>query len=247
MNDSFDPSAQAPQPNLPPAGFYPDNNGAQRYWDGSAWTQHIQTPAPAPAPAAAAGRHQTTGAEPRPWFKKKRIVIPLGAVALLVIGGIAGGGTEPTAESDVTTAVAADAESSDESAKKSVEPAEAEKPKEEAKPKAKPKPKAEVVKVGAAEMLSDYDGNELAADKKYEGKRIQVTGTVDKIDTEFFDNDQYVLRISDGSEFSFLTVNCNDMSSDELSTLTVGNEVTAIGKFDDGGDLGVELKKCTLA
>lgn len=33
----------------PPAGFYPDGSGAQRYWNGTAWTEHVQAPA---APAA---------------------------------------------------------------------------------------------------------------------------------------------------------------------------------------------------
>ncbi|MEM7273791.1 MAG: DUF4870 domain-containing protein [Actinomycetota bacterium] len=42
-----------------PAGWYPVDGGGQRYWDGSAWTEHIApapgaTP-PAPAPAAQPG------------------------------------------------------------------------------------------------------------------------------------------------------------------------------------------------
>lgn len=33
-----------------PAGWYPDGIGATRYWDGNAWTEHVQQPAqPAPA------------------------------------------------------------------------------------------------------------------------------------------------------------------------------------------------------
>ncbi len=31
---------------LPPPGWYPDGNGVTRYWDGSAWTEHTQSPAP---------------------------------------------------------------------------------------------------------------------------------------------------------------------------------------------------------
>jgi len=64
-----------------PAGWYPDPDpsqsdpGAQRYWDGQQWTEHVQAPAPqipqAPAypayPDAAAAQaplYQTTGAYP---------------------------------------------------------------------------------------------------------------------------------------------------------------------------------------
>lgn len=224
---------QPPDPQNAAPGYYPDGNGTQRYWDGNAWTEHTQAFGATPVPRGAAGSQ-----EDRPWFKKKRFIIPLAVVALMMIGGIAGGDTEDG--TDDIAVVAADDSSSDEP--KADKTTEAPKP----KPKAEPKPKANVVKVTADQMLKDYEENELAADKKYEGKRIQVNGTIDKIDTEVF-GDDYVLRISNGDEYSFLTVNCNDMSKGELSTLTVGNKVTAVGGFDDGGDLGVELKKCKLA
>jgi TM2 domain-containing membrane protein YozV len=35
-----------------PAGWYPQPDGTQRYWDGEAWTEH-RAPLPAPAPHAA--------------------------------------------------------------------------------------------------------------------------------------------------------------------------------------------------
>ena len=38
------------QPPLPAACWYPDGRGAIRYWDGQAWTQHVQPTAPAEAP-----------------------------------------------------------------------------------------------------------------------------------------------------------------------------------------------------
>lgn len=39
-----------PPPNQPPAGWYsdPDAPGGQRYWDGSAWTEHVVSPTPPP-------------------------------------------------------------------------------------------------------------------------------------------------------------------------------------------------------
>lgn len=220
---------QTPEPQKAAPGYYPDGSGAQRYWDGNAWTDQAQAFS---AAAAHRGAAEAGFKEDRPWFKKKRFIIPLGLVAVMIIGGIAGG--DPKGSTDDTAVSAADNSSSEE-------------PKADKTTEApKPKPKANVVKVSAEQMLKDYEDNELAADKKYEGKRIQVSGTIDKIDSELFGND-YILRISNGDEYSFLTVNCNDMSKGELSTLTVGNDVTAIGGFDDGGDLGVELKKCKLA
>lgn len=179
--------------------------------------------------------------EERPWYKKKRYIIP---GALLVIGGISGAFSEEEQAPAETTVASSD--SSDAAAAEEVE-AEAAPAKTEKAEKPKAKPKAKAVKVNAGDMIKAFEDNELAADDKYKGKTIQVSGTVDKIDTEVFDSSKYVLRISDGSEFAFLTVNCNDMSKKELSTLNTGDDVTAVGKFKDGGDLGVELKKCKLA
>lgn len=34
-----------PQAATPP-GWYPDQHGAQRYWDGAQWTQHVAPPTP---------------------------------------------------------------------------------------------------------------------------------------------------------------------------------------------------------
>lgn len=49
------------------------------------------------------------------------------------------------------------------------------------------------------------------------------------------------------NEYDFLTVNCHDMSNDELATLKVGRTATVVGTFEDGGDLGVEVRDCKLA
>ena len=32
------------------------------------------------------------------------------------------------------------------------------------------------------------------------------------------------------------TVNCNDMTNDELAKIDKGQKVTVVGEFDDGGD-----------
>lgn len=59
------------------AGWYSQADGSQRYWDGHDWTEHT---------TAAVQSEPVTGAaaEPRPWWKKKRFIIP-GAVAAAFI------------------------------------------------------------------------------------------------------------------------------------------------------------------
>ncbi|WP_443070475.1 DUF2510 domain-containing protein, partial [Streptomyces sp. Z38] len=41
----------------PPSGWYPDPHAPhlERWWDGTAWTEHRRTPASGSAPAAGAG------------------------------------------------------------------------------------------------------------------------------------------------------------------------------------------------
>jgi hypothetical protein len=51
-------------PSAAPAGWFPDGSGQLRYWDGSAWTQHVAPmvqPAVAPAPGPSAERQAEPG------------------------------------------------------------------------------------------------------------------------------------------------------------------------------------------
>lgn len=79
-----------------PAGWHPQPDGRQRYWDGQQWTEHF---APG-TPEAAAPVHTATKA--KAWYAKKRILIPAGIVALFIVGSALNGGG-----GDDTTTVAA--------------------------------------------------------------------------------------------------------------------------------------------
>lgn len=191
----------------------------------------------------------------RPWFKKKRFVIPGAVVALMVVIQMGGGGSEDpavAASGDTNSAAVVDAESvegSDDTGKKTKASPEkqAEPASEPVEEEPKPQPVVKAVAVDAADILKEFEGNEAAADLKYEGKTLKVTGNVYKVDTEVWDEEQYVVQLDTGSDWDFLTVNCNDMAADEVATLTPNSTATVVGQFDDGGDLGVELKDCTLA
>lgn len=90
-----------------PAGWYPQNDGQQRYWDGQQWTEHFapgSTDAPVP-----------TAIEPkakRAWYVKKRVLIPAGIVAVAIFASALGGGgdaTEPVSASSPTTSASSEA------------------------------------------------------------------------------------------------------------------------------------------
>lgn len=175
----------------------------------------------------------------RPWFKKKRFILPLVLVLIMIISSIANGGKDdtpasvaPTADASVAAPAAAAAPVASEA------PAQAAPPAQAAAPEALP--------VDAAQLLADFKGNEAAADAKYKGKVLQVTGSVDKVDTEFLDKDQYIVRLDNGEQYSFLHVNCNDVTAAKAATIVPESTITVRGTFQDGGDLGVELKACEV-
>ena len=85
-----------------PAGWYPQSDGRQRYWDGAQWTEHF-APGTAEASAPVSAAPKAKG----PWYSKKAVLIPAGIVALLIVGGaLSGGGDDEvpvSADSQVTS------------------------------------------------------------------------------------------------------------------------------------------------
>jgi Protein of unknown function (DUF2510) len=79
-----------------PAGWYPQPDGQQRYWDGQRWTGHrAQGIAVVSLPAK----------DHRAWFRQRKVIVAAGSVLLLgVYLGVAGGGsgTEAAAAPMVT-------------------------------------------------------------------------------------------------------------------------------------------------
>ncbi len=167
----------------------------------------------------------------RPWFKKKRWWAA-GVVLVAVAASMGSGG-------DSDDAVAKDATSKTEGDKSDKSSASESKKKE-----AEQKPAAKPMNIQAAAILKEFEGNEAAADIKYKEKLLRVTGEVSKVDTELFDDSKYVIQVNGGGDFEFTSVNCNDQAPEDVAKIQIGQQITVIGTFDDGGDLGVELKDC---
>lgn len=172
----------------------------------------------------------------RPWYKKKRwwaAGVVLVAIAGSAVGG--GGGADDAVASDDTSATSSDNKKTQKKAS-----SQSSEKQEAAEEKAAP----QAMKVQAGALLKEFEGNEAAADIKYKGKALQVSGEVSKVDTELFDDSEYVIQINGGGDFDFTNVNCNDQAADDVAKIKIGQQITVVGQFDDGGDLGVELKDC---
>lgn len=99
-------------------------------------------------------------------------------------------------------------------------------------------------KVTAAALYKEYNANALAADSKYKGKVLEVTGQVERVDDEGFTATVELKTDMDGD-----TVDCK-FSSDQkndLIALNPGAKVTIRGKGTgrDGSD-SPTLEKCVL-
>lgn len=105
------------------------------------------------------------------------------------------------------------------------------------------KPTAPDVKISAAELLQAYAGNEVAADSRFKGKVVEVTGIVGEIKKDILD-DIYV-TIGTGKDFEIPEVQCfiaDDMAQ-KAGTLAKGSKITAVGTVD-GLMMNVLVKGC---
>jgi len=126
----------------PPAGWYPDSTGTTRWWDGEQWTNHTPPPPPtreassetpsedvlatavsesttktqAPERTRADAKAEKAYAKAsRPWYKKKRFIIPLALIALAIAGSALGSETSPPS-ADSSSSQSSDAGSTEPSA-----------------------------------------------------------------------------------------------------------------------------------
>ena len=88
------------------------------------------------------------------------------------------------------------------------------------------------ITLDAKALLKDYKDNEVAADQKYKGKVIQVTGTVDEIKKDIMD--QIYVTGGTGAEFEIPQAQCffDDSATAKAAALKKGQKVTIKGRVD---------------
>lgn len=99
------------------------------------------------------------------------------------------------------------------------------------------------VRVTASQLFADYEANEIAADEKYKGKVIVVSGTIDNIGKDILDT-MYVTLDSGKPLFN---VQCffSDKHKSQLSNVAKGQQVMVKGKCD--GKFGnILLRGCSF-
>lgn len=82
--------------------------------------------------------------------------------------------------------------------------------------------KPDAVKATAREIANAYGANQLSAAKKYEGKSLEVSGTVQAIDESF---GKPVLHLATANQFLPLRAEFGEDDTDTLAKISKGNKV----------------------
>jgi len=92
-------------------------------------------------------------------------------------------------------------------------------------------PKPVAIEVSALQLYKAYDDNEVAADQRYKGKALAVTGTVLSIDKDAFDN--IVVQLRGDNDFMGVHAGLDDEHEALAASLKKGTKVK--WKCDGGG------------
>lgn len=105
---------------------------------------------------------------------------------------------------------------------------------------------APALSVTAETLMADYTANEIAADGRYKGKVLRISGTVNGIAKDLLDT-MYV-TLSAGGPYSILNVQCYfpKGATARLAALKKGAQITVKGRCE--GKMGnVLVKNCTFS
>jgi hypothetical protein len=87
-----------------------------------------------------------------------------------------------------------------------------------------------VVKVTPKQLMADYNANEVAADDKYKGKTLELTGTADTISKDFLD--QAFVTMETGEPLKNVQIYFDAENTKKVATLTKGQTITVQGRGD---------------
>ena len=172
----------------------------------------------------------------KPWYKKWWVI----AIGVVIIIGIIGSSGEDktdnqSAKEQGQEASQKVADSTEQKAdnKKEEKPAEAEK-------------LVPQVAVTSANIAEEYSENEVAADEKYKGKMIEISGKVVSVDNGTFDNEM-IIKLSDGQyDISGPMCYMKESEKDKVLTFKKGQQVTLIGEGNSATIGSPMLKNCIV-
>ena len=110
----------------------------------------------------------------------------------------------------------------------------------EQSPKVTPNSNPSVI-ITASKLYKEYNANEIAADEKYKGKIIEVTGVIRDIGNDIMDN-AYITLV--GNEY-FGDIQCYFNEKSVVAKLSKGKRITVIGSCS-GLMMNVQINNCIV-
>lgn len=105
-------------------------------------------------------------------------------------------------------------------------------------------PAAPAFTMTAKALTDEYKQNEVAADEKFKGKTVQISGTIGEIGKNAFD--QMYVSIKTDLESMDLQAAFDDEHKNQLVTLKAGQPVKVQGEVSGLVMGGVTLKECKI-
>lgn len=102
-----------------------------------------------------------------------------------------------------------------------------------------------VIDVAVEQILKEYEENEVSADNKYKWKKVAITGIVDSVGKDIFD-DTYI-KIDTGENYEAFGAQCYiaDTEFEKAAELKPGDKITVVGYVRDYS-LNVVVKDCEI-
>ncbi|WP_305845463.1 OB-fold protein [Photobacterium leiognathi] len=105
--------------------------------------------------------------------------------------------------------------------------------------------KESVTKVNISNLIADYESNEIAANNKYKGHLIEVTGILTNIKKDLLDKSYVDLSPIKKDSFREIKAYFNNSMDNRLAELKKGQKMTVTCRVD-GLMMDVLLKDCSI-
>lgn len=121
--------------------------------------------------------------------------------------------------------------------------------KDEDKAEKKEKKKDKVQDVDALEFATLYNENQLSYSKKYNGKKVRITSTINDMSVNPFDSSEWKIVLESGySDIISGTIDCilSSDGKDKSESYKKGDTITIVGTVDDSYTFNATLKACDI-
>lgn len=102
------------------------------------------------------------------------------------------------------------------------------------------------IEITAQQLWNEYEENEVAADEKYTGENVMITGIVSDINSKDFLTSANVLLTVESSLFGCVQCNFNSDHSSELANIQKGQKITIVGTCNGLSLYNVMVSNCDV-